>query len=146
MKFNQFYITILCLIMVSCIPAKETHHGYNLEYLKFENIKHKLDNKESVIANLGNPSTRSSFGQETWYYINYENKKYAFLDPEQENNTIITIAFDAQDNVSDLSIQKNINFNSIYADSDITPTSGTKKNFLQRFFSNLGYLPAGQQN
>ena len=69
-----FIFIIISLFISACTLKKiENHHGINALSKKHEAIIINKSNKNDIILMLGSPSTKSTFDENTWYYI--ERKK-----------------------------------------------------------------------
>src|SRR5258708_5362451 len=96
MKINQtisILLTTACLGLAACSPKVETRGYTNDAHWKDQVVAGKTT-KDQVMEALGSPSTRSSFGEETWYYINDRKEAVAFLKPEVVSQDVFRIPFD----------------------------------------------------
>jgi|TARA_B110000027_G_scaffold102829_1_gene108864 outer membrane protein assembly factor BamE (lipoprotein component of BamABCDE complex) len=67
---NIFILVLITLFTYSCNLKKvENHHGVHFLEKKQENLKINISNKNDIIKQLGSPSTRSSFDNDFWIYI-----------------------------------------------------------------------------
>ena len=67
---NKIYFTIIFLFIANCSFNKAiTHHGVNLLEKKQEKLFLKSTNKNDIIKILGPPSTKSTFDNDIWIYI-----------------------------------------------------------------------------
>ena len=67
---NKFYLIIIFLFISNCSFNKAiTHHGVNLLEKKQEKLFTKTTNKNDIIKILGPPSTKSTFDNDIWIYI-----------------------------------------------------------------------------
>ncbi|MDC3024606.1 outer membrane protein assembly factor BamE, partial [Alphaproteobacteria bacterium] len=86
-----------------------------LNILKTTNL-----NKSEIIEILGQPSTKSTFSDNTWYYIFFIQKERAVFKVKNTNNKILKIKFDKNQNVETYNITKNntsIRINTIKVDT-----------------------------
>ena len=64
------YIIFICLIVSNCsIKPVVKHHGVPLLEKKQKKLQISKANKNDIIEILGNPSTKSSFDNDIWIYI-----------------------------------------------------------------------------
>tara|TARA_Y100000590_G_scaffold271833_1_gene305156 strand:- start:1798 stop:2256 length:459 start_codon:yes stop_codon:yes gene_type:complete len=67
---NKFYLIIIFLFISNCSFNKAiNHHGVNLLEKKQEKLFLKSTNKNDIIKILGPPSTKSTFDNDIWIYI-----------------------------------------------------------------------------
>ena len=133
----------------ACNPVLRSH-GYRYTTQEEPNITPAEDTQDSVLARLGNPSTRGTFQDNTWYYISSTRESLAYLRPATRDRRIIAVSFD------DAGVVSTVNEYSLedgrivaYADRE-TPTRGRELSFLEQLLGNVGRLPSeqfgGEQN
>jgi outer membrane protein assembly factor BamE (lipoprotein component of BamABCDE complex) len=67
---NLFIFIIISLFISACTLKKvEKHHGVRFLKIKQEKLKINSSNKNDILKILGSPSTRSSFDNDLWIYI-----------------------------------------------------------------------------
>ena len=67
---NKIYFIIIFLFILNCSFNKAiTHHGVNLLEKKQEKLFLKTTNKNDIVKLLGPPSTKSTFDNDIWIYI-----------------------------------------------------------------------------
>ena len=67
---NKIYLIIIFLFISNCSFNKAIkHHGVNLLEKKQEKLFLKRSNKNDIIKLLGPPSTKSTFDNDVWIYI-----------------------------------------------------------------------------
>ena len=67
---NKIYLIIIFLFISNCTFNKAIkHHGVNLLEKKQEKLVLKRSNKNDIIKLLGPPSTKSTFDNDVWIYI-----------------------------------------------------------------------------
>ena len=67
---NKIYFIIIFLFIANCSFNKAiTHHGVNLLEKKQEKLFLKTTNRNDIIKILGPPSTKSTFDNDVWIYI-----------------------------------------------------------------------------
>jgi outer membrane protein assembly factor BamE (lipoprotein component of BamABCDE complex) len=63
-------ILIVALSLSACtLKNVEKHHGINALSKKHQDIIVNKSNKNDIVLILGSPSTKSTFDENTWYYI-----------------------------------------------------------------------------
>ncbi len=87
---------------------------------------------------LGTPSTFSTFGGESWYYISERVEYYAFLEPKILDRTVIQVKFDKTGLVEWVNENDNQTGRDIKFVERSTPTAGNELTFFEQIFGNLG--------
>jgi outer membrane protein assembly factor BamE (lipoprotein component of BamABCDE complex) len=139
-----------CAVGVSACNPVLRSHGYRYTTQEEPNITPAEDTQDTVLARLGNPSTRGTFESDTWYYISSTRESLAYLRPATRDRRIIAVSFD------DAGVVSAVNEYSLedgrvvaYADRE-TPTRGRELSFLEQLLGNVGRLPSeqfgGEQN
>lgn len=94
--------------------------------------------KDDVLNELGSPSSQSSFGEETWYYITAHKETYAFLRPHIVDQNVVRIRFDGEGKVSavdNYSLEDAREFDLV---KRTTPTEGHTLGFIEQVIGNVG--------
>ena len=67
---NYFYLIVIFLFISNCTLNKVIkHHGVHFLDKKQEKLKVNQSNKNDIIKLLGSPSTKSTFDNDLWIYI-----------------------------------------------------------------------------
>ena len=92
-KSISVIIPLFLTMLLSCQP-RITKHG---NFFNQENIqlmkKNKL-NKSEVIEIFGEPTLKSTFSDNVWYYITLVQHEKAYFEIKNLENTILVITFD----------------------------------------------------
>ena len=135
-----FTITV-ALTLAACSPMVQKHG-----HVRFENIAQNIHpgeaTRDDVRQMLGTPSSTSSFGEETWYYISSTSHTKGPLKPKITDQTVLAITFDNHGIVSNINRRttddrKNINFS-----DDKTPTEGHDIGVVEQLLGNFGRFNA----
>ena len=98
MSHKNIILLILFIFLVNCSTQKVTRIHGNLSLKNNENfILVNKSNKNDVIKVLGEPSTKSNFDKNVWFYIEQkkQNKSIIKLGKQYiEENNVLTIYFD----------------------------------------------------
>jgi len=140
MKTNQYIRNLLlvaCLGVAACSPKVDTRGYTNDDNWKQEVLVGK-STKDQVMANLGSPSTRSSFGEETWYYISDRKEAVAFLKPEVVKQDIFKITFNSAGIVTSAGSYDENGAQSFGLVNRTTPTEGHSFGFFEQLLGNVG--------
>lgn len=135
LKSTALFIALISL--GACVKTTESR-GYTLEQADFNNVKVSLSHKNDVLNALGSPSSKSLFGQETWYYMAAKTESIAFLTPKTKEQHVIAISFNEADKVSainnyDLKDAKQVKFS-----KDATKTEGNNVGVVKQLLGNVG--------
>lgn len=143
-------VLIVCsLAMAACNPTLRAHgHRYGIE--EEPNVVVAEDTQQSVLQRFGNPSTRGTFQDDTWYYISATRESLAYLRPSTRDRRIIAITFDADGVVAAVN-EFGLDDGRVVAYSYTeTPTRGRQLSILEQLLGNVGSLPneqfGGEQN
>ncbi|GAB5470956.1 MAG: outer membrane protein assembly factor BamE [Rhodospirillales bacterium] len=129
--------TLLCLFLAAC--SQEIIVRGNLpDAEEVASIEPGATTRSEVAALLGSPSTVSSFRDRTWYYIGQKQTKFAFLDPDVLERSVLVVQFDDSGMVEDTKTFTLEDGQSIETVSRITPTEGREFTILEQLLGNIG--------
>ncbi|SDG94123.1 outer membrane protein assembly factor BamE [Roseospirillum parvum] len=94
--------------------------------------------RREVAALLGTPSTRSAFGQETWYYISSKTAQWAFMEQEELDRQVVAIDFDEKGVVSQVRTLGLEDGQQVGLVDRETPTHGNELSLIQQLLGNVG--------
>lgn len=131
--------------LCACSPTI-TSRGYNSDKLEFsdESIKPGLATTSTVRNILGSPSSVSSFGDPTWYYVSSKMKTFAFLKPKVIDRKVIAIAFDSNGTVKSVQHYGLQDMRDVALRKDYTPAEGNDLTILQQLLGNVGRFNPGE--
>ena len=130
-------LALLFLALPGCTPT-EANRGNLLDPAKVAEIKAGQSTRDNVLGILGTPSARSSFNDNTWYYIGQRTEQYSFLNPDVTDQQVVTVKF------NDEGVVQNIGTTGKDAIADIAPaggettTYGRETTWIQDLFGNIG--------
>lgn len=101
--------------------------------------------KQDVVRWLGSPSSKSDFGDETWYYIAGTREAVGFMKPETTEQYVTRIQFDANDKVTLVENYTLKDGKEIALQKDITPTEGQNLGFWEQMVGNVGKFNRQQE-
>jgi outer membrane protein assembly factor BamE (lipoprotein component of BamABCDE complex) len=93
-------VSLLCAV-VACTPQIRKH-GYVPSDDELSAIAVGRDNRESVLAALGSPTSASMMRDDGWYYISSQVKQETFHPPQEIDRQIVAISFDGNGVVSNV--------------------------------------------
>lgn len=129
-------LTCLCGV-TACDPKVDTG-GYVSEAPIKELISAGKSTRDEVLSKLGSPSSQSSFGEETWYYITDRKEAYAFLKPEVVEQEVTRITFDPSGVVSKVETYNKDDGAEFSLVKRTTPTEGHQLGFFEQIVGNIG--------
>ena len=136
-------------IISGCNPTLRSH-GFRYPEGEVPELTPGVDSQASVLATLGNPSTRGAFEQDTWYYISATREYLAYLRPDTRERRIIAVRFDEEGLVSSVDEYGMEDGRVIALVDRETPTRGRELSILEQLLGNVGRLPSeqfgGEQN
>ncbi len=132
---------LLCSALLAgsaaCAPTT-SYNGFQARDEKPADIKPGTDTRSTVLAKLGSPSARSSFGDPVFYYISQTMQREAFLKPRVTTRDVTAIAFDKDEHVTAVKGYKLKDGYRIAYDDRATPTRGRELNWLEQILGTIG--------
>ena len=136
--------TGLCALLLSACNPTLRNHGYIPTEEKPQDVKADTDTKASVLSRLGNPSVKSTFDENTWYYLTSVRQRLAYLRPLTEERSITAISFNGDGQVTRVAEYGLENGQYVnYSDRE-TPTRGRELSVLEQIFGTIGRIPTDQ--
>ncbi|MGH6877224.1 MAG: outer membrane protein assembly factor BamE [Rhizomicrobium sp.] len=130
------------LLLAGCVPVV-SQRGYLPDPTGEASIKPGTDTETSVQARLGDPSTRATFGSDSWYYISSVERQLAFFDPKVKTRSIFAIRFDKDGKVVDTRHYSLKDGHVVAFETRTTPARGRELTFLQQLFNATPGVPIG---
>lgn len=127
----------LCAALTACSPNVETR-GHVADVDAYTQIKVGETTRDQVLDRFGSPSTTSSFGQETWYYITAKKESFAFLRPELTDQSVVRLAFNGEGVVSAVEHFSKADMQDIAIAKRETATEGQELSFVEQLLGNVG--------
>jgi outer membrane protein assembly factor BamE (lipoprotein component of BamABCDE complex) len=133
----------LGVALSGCI-GEEIRHGYQLDQAALAAVKPGMS-AEQVLQTLGTPSTVSTVGNKSWYYISQNTSRTVmFLGEQVDDQKVIAVYFTPGfkvERVALYGLQDGRVFDFI---DRTTPTSGQDRAFISQLFRGLTrYEPFG---
>lgn len=125
----------------ACTPVR-THQGYIVDKELVDGIQPGVDNRESVMSTLGQPTFTSQFSQGEWYYVSRNSSNFAFNSPHPKDQQTLRIRFDAKGNVAAVDHMGKEMIASVDVMGKKTPTLGKHRGFFEDLFGNIGTVGA----
>lgn len=126
----------MALLAAACSTPVPRGHVRDEDIVK--TIKPGVTTKEVVQQELGSPSTESSFGLVTWYYVSGTRNVRSLLAPQITEQNVVEIAFDGGGVVSSVKEYTLADGKQVAMANRITPSEGQQLGFFEQIFGNLG--------
>jgi len=132
--FKKMAVFLLIgLFLTGCVKST-ANSGYITKFARVGELNEGKTNREGVLKIMGSPSSKASFGKETWYYVSIKTEHAAFLDTKVVDQDVVSITFnDTGIDRYGLSDGRRIKFA-----EDFTPTEGNTFGVVEQLLGNLG--------
>ena len=138
---NKIYFIIIFLCIANCSFNKAiTHHGVNLLEKKQEKLFLKTTNRNDIIKILGSPSTKSTFDNDVWIYIERKTTTKKLFKLAKEKilvNNVLIIEIDNHGLLAKKEFYAMEKMNDLDFSKRTTETIYTKKSFVYDFMSSM---------
>ncbi len=121
----------------ACAPVT-SYNGFQARDEKPMDIKPGTDTRSTVLAKLGSPSARSTFGDPAFYYISQTMQREAFLKPRVTTRDVVAITFDKDEKVAAVKGYKLKDGYRIAYEDRATPTRGRELNWVEQILGTIG--------
>lgn len=138
---NLAMLGALALSSGGCASIKD-HRGYLIDPALTNSVQPGIDNRLSVERSLGQPTLKSEFGKQTWYYLSIDTKQRPFQRPKTGSQTVLKVNFDAAGNVASVERGGMEKVARLDPDGHKTPTLGRTRSFFEDLFGNIGSVGA----
>ena len=128
--------SIILVLIYSCTP-RISRHGNFFTQDELKVLQSTQLNKSEIIEILGQPSTRSTFSDNVWYYIYFIQKERAYFRVKNTSNTILKIKFDKKQNVKNYNIIRNDAAIKIDISNDKTSSSAFKRGLVRELLDSF---------
>jgi outer membrane protein assembly factor BamE (lipoprotein component of BamABCDE complex) len=126
------------VITLAACAADIQKHGHVLADDELAQIKPGMSRDQVVLA-LGTPDTKSTVGQDAFYYISTTTKRSAaFLNPTTVDRRVVAVYFDRKDSVQRLANYGLQDGKVVDFSSRVTPSRGSEDGLLKELFRNIG--------
>jgi len=138
---NKIYFIIIFLFISNCSFNKAiTHHGVNLLEKKQEKLFLKTTNKNDIIKILGPPSTKSTFDNDIWIYIERKTTTKKLFKLAREKvlvNNVLVLEIDNYGLLAKKEFYNMEKMNKLDFSKKETTVKYTKKSFVYDFMSSM---------
>jgi outer membrane protein assembly factor BamE (lipoprotein component of BamABCDE complex) len=143
LKLQSIALAFLCLgVLSACSPKVETR-GYVNDKAIQDQLVVGTSTRDEVQSLLGSPSSRSSFGSETWYYISGRKEAVAFMKAEVVEQKVVRIEFNEAGIVQKVEGFSEKDSQDFALVGRTTPTEGHTLGFVEQALGNIGRFNRG---
>ena len=127
-------LAILATPLAGCLGGEEFQRGYMLDERAVRQVSRGM-NAERVLETLGTPSTVSTVGNKSWYYISQRSRRtFQFLGETVVDQRVTAVYFDRNlrvERVALYGLREGRVFDFL---SRTTPTGGQDQSFIGQIF------------
>ena len=135
---NIFLISLFLLISNCSLNLVDDHHGVYFLEKKVKKIQVNSTNKNDLIKILGEPSTKSSFDNDLWIYIERKiTNTHFFGKRELVVNNVLVLEIDDMGLLAKIDFYDIEDMNKLNFDKDSTEITYRKKSFVYDFLSSM---------
>ena len=138
---NKIYFIIIFLFISNCSFNKAiTHHGVNLLEKKQEKLFLKTTNKNDIVKLLGPPSTKSTFDNDIWIYIERKTttkKLFKLARKKILVNNVLVLEIDNYGLLAKKEFYNMEKMNNLDFSKSETEVTYTKRSFVYDFMSSM---------
>jgi outer membrane protein assembly factor BamE (lipoprotein component of BamABCDE complex) len=141
MRKASFALSALLLASVAaaCAPVA-SNHGFVALDVKPAEVKVAEDTKSTVLERLGSPSAKSTFDDNTWYYMSQSVERVAFYKPKVTKRDVVAVSFDEAERVKAVNSYTLADGRIIALNGRETPTRGRELTILEQLLGNVGRM------
>ena len=127
------------LIIVNCsLNLVDDHHGVYFIEKKMKRIQVNSTNKNDIIKIFGEPSTKSTFDNDVWIYIERKITNTHFLGKrELKVNNVLVLEIDDRGLLAKIEFYNKEDMNKLNFSKDSTEISYGKRSFIYDFLSSM---------
>jgi outer membrane protein assembly factor BamE (lipoprotein component of BamABCDE complex) len=134
---TKFFLMGMLFVLAGC-AKNESIIGYSFPDGYEQHLKVGRTSKDDVIQLLGAPTTESSYGEKTYYYISQRQYYKAFMEPVLEDQKVLALKFNKNDVLSAASQYDLNDYKSIEHDNSKTELRGNEMGVLEQMMHNVG--------
>ena len=137
----KFFIFLLFIFILNCSTNKVVkHHGVQFLEKKDKKLIVNTSNKNDVIRILGNPSTKSSFDNDVWIYIERKMTTGSIFKlgaRELSVNNVLVLEINDMGILKNKKLYKKDEMNDVEFDQTSTKGIYSKRSFVYDFLSSM---------
>ena len=136
----KIFIIIVFFIITNCTLNKVVkHHGIHFLDEKQKKLSLTTTNRNDILSLLGPPSTKSTFDNDIWIYIERKKTRTSLLKLGKviDVNNVLVLEIDSKGLLAKKELLNIDNMNEIKFIDDKTDISYSKKSFVYDFLSSM---------
>jgi len=134
---KSFPLVFTALALWACTPTVDVR-GNQPAPEALAQVKVGETSEEQVQLLLGSPSSVLTYGDETWHYVYQKVSTVSFFTPKVIDYSTVSIVFDSNGKVKDISKVGLKDTKSIGLVSRETPTAGKELSVIEQLIGNVG--------
>ena len=135
---NIFLISIFLIISNCSLNLVDDHHGVYFIEKKMKKIKVNSTNKNDLIKIFGEPSTKSTFDNDVWIYIERKiTNTHFFGKRELIVNNVLVLEIDQRGLLAKIDFYNIDDMQKVNFDKDKTFATYGKRNFVYDFLASM---------
>ena len=135
---NLFLISLFLIITNCSLNLVDDHHGVYFIEKKMKKIQVSTTNKNDLVKIFGEPSTKSTFDNDVWIYIERKITNTHFLGKrELVINNVLVVEIDQRGLLAKVDFYNIDDMNKLEFDKGKTEISFSKRNFIYDFLSSM---------
>jgi len=135
---NLLLISLFIIITNCSLNLVDDHHGVYFIEKKMKKIQLNLTNKNDIVEIFGEPSTKSTFDNDVWIYIERKITNTHFLGKRDLIiNNVLVLEIDERGLLAKIDFYNKEDMNKINFDKNSTEHGYGKRNFIYDFLSSM---------
>ena len=138
---KKIFLLFICLFISNCTLNKVVqHHGVHNLDKKQEKLKIKQTNKNDILRIIGPPSTKSTFENDVYIYIERKTSSSKLTKLGKKRlikNDVLVLEIDKKGILLAKSFYNKNDMNKIDFDRNITGVNYSKRSFIYNFLSSV---------
>ena len=135
---NIFLISLFLIISNCSLNLVDDHHGVYFIEKKMKKIQVNTTNKNDLIKIFGEPSTKSTFDNDVWIYIERKiSNTHFFGKRELIVNNVLVLEIDQRGLLAKIDFYNINNMKKINFDKSSTEVTYRKKSFVYDFLASM---------
>ena len=136
---KSIFLISLFLIISNCsLNLVDDHHGVYFLEKKMKKIQVNSSNKNDIVKIFGEPSTKSTFDNDVWIYIERKiTNTHFFGKRELIINNVLVLEIDDLGLLAKIDFYNIDDMNKLKFDKDNTEISYSKRGFIYDFLSSM---------
>ena len=135
---NLFLISLFLIITNCSLNLVDDHHGVYFIEKKMKKLQVNTTNKNDLVKIFGEPSTKSTFDNDVWIYIERKiTNTHFFGKRELILNNVLVLEIDKRGLLAKIEFYNIDDMNKLKFDKDNTEITYSKRNFIYDFLSSM---------